>query len=308
MRRTCLNCVYDLAKKDERVVFIGSDIGAGTLDNFKKEMPDRFFMEGVNEANIIGLAAGLALSGKIVYINTIATFITRRCFEQILLDLALHKANVRLIGSGGGFVYGPLGATHEATEDMAIMRAIPNMTIVAPADAEEMKRFMAKTLDWEGPMYIRMGKGGDAIFTTPDMGFDIGKPILIKKGVNVLLISTGIMLGHCLEAEEILKKNGVSCGVLHMHTVKPVNKEMLLEVMKEADIVISVEEHSIIGGLGGAIAEIFAEANFSSPKKFKRLGVPDIFTKEYASQEQLLKKYKLTAEDIAKTASKLKEI
>src|SRR2546425_5843786 len=143
--------VYELAKKDERIVFIGSDLGIGTLDNFRKEMPNRFFMEGVSEANIVGMAAGLALEGRIVYVNTIATFITRRCFEQVVLDLGLHNANVRLIGSGGGVVYAPLGPTHLAIDDIAIMRAIPNMTIVAPCDANEMGRLMPLTLDSHGP-------------------------------------------------------------------------------------------------------------------------------------------------------------
>ena len=135
MRQTCLNMVYELAKADERVFFIGSDLGVGTLNQFKKEIPDRFFMEGVSEANLIGMATGLALEGKIVYVNTLATFLTRRCFEQIVLDACLHHANVRLIGNGGGMVYAPLGPTHLAIEDMAILRAVPNMTIVAPADA-----------------------------------------------------------------------------------------------------------------------------------------------------------------------------
>src|SRR6266705_2239124 len=142
MRKTSLDMVYELARKDKRVFFIGSDLGIGTLKQFKEEMPERFFMEGVSEANIVGMAAGLALEGKIVYINTIATFLTRRCFEQVALDLCLHKANVRLIANGGGVVYAPLGPTHEAIEDIAIFRALPNMTIIAPGDANEMRRFM----------------------------------------------------------------------------------------------------------------------------------------------------------------------
>ena len=142
MRQTCLNMIYELAKDDERILFIGSDLGVGTLDQFREEMPNRFFMEGVSEANLIGVAAGLALEGKIPYVNTISTFITRRCFEQVVLDLCLHNTKVRLIGNGGGLVYAPLGPTHEAIEDIAILRAIPNMTILAPADADEMRRLM----------------------------------------------------------------------------------------------------------------------------------------------------------------------
>ena len=161
MRKTSLDLVYQLAKKDERVFFIGSDLGVGTLDEFRREIPDRFLMEGVSEMNIVGMAAGLALEGKIVYVNTIATFLTRRCFEQNVLDLGLHNVRVRLISNGGGVVYAPLGPTHLAIDDLAIMRTIPNMTIVAPSDAEEMKRLMPLTIDHPGPIYIRLGKGGD---------------------------------------------------------------------------------------------------------------------------------------------------
>src|SRR6266566_6388611 len=160
MRKTCLDMVYELARKDKRIFFMGSDLGIGTLKAFKAEMPDRFFMEGVSEANIVGMAAGLALEGKIVYVNTIATFITRRCFEQVVLDVGLHNANVRLIASGGGVAYAPLGPTHLAIDDLAIMRTIPNMTVVAPCDADEMRRLMPLTLAHDGPIYIRLGKGG----------------------------------------------------------------------------------------------------------------------------------------------------
>ena len=159
MRKTSLNCVHELALKDSRVVFIGSDLGVGVLEKMKQEIPDRFIMEGVSEQHIIGMAAGMAMDGFIPYVNTIATFLTRRCFEQNVIDLGLHNSNVRLIANGGGLVYAPLGPTHLAIEDIAIMRTIPNMTIVAPADAEEMRRFMVQTVDYKGPIYIRLAKG-----------------------------------------------------------------------------------------------------------------------------------------------------
>jgi transketolase len=181
MRATCVNMVYELAKKDERVVFIGSDLSPGLLAGMKKDYPDRYYMEGVTEANVIGMAAGMALEGFVPYVNTIATFITRRCYEQVAVDLCLHDLPVRLIGNGGGFVYAPLGPTHEAIEDIAIMRALPNMTVVVPADAEEMRRFMAITLDWPHPIYIRLAKGGDEVVTKPEHGFAIGKAILLRE-------------------------------------------------------------------------------------------------------------------------------
>ena len=155
MRKTSLDCVYELAKADPRVVFIGSDLGPGVLAGMKQEMPERFFMEGIAEQHIIGMAAGLAMNGFMPFVNTIATFLTRRCYEQIALDLCLQDLPVRLIANGGGGVYAPLGPTHLAVEDMAIMRALPNMTVVAPCDAQEMRRLMAATTDWPHPIYIR---------------------------------------------------------------------------------------------------------------------------------------------------------
>jgi transketolase len=191
MRKTCLDMVYELAKSDARVVFIGSDLGIGTLKQFKAEMPSRFFMEGVSEANLIGISAGFALEGKIVYANTIATFLTRRCFEQVCLDLCLHNVNVRLIGNGGGLVYAPLGPTHLATEDLAIFRALPHMTILAPADATEMRRMMPLTLNHPGPIYIRLGKGGDPVVTDPAQPFEIGKIFVMRSGGDAVIVSPG---------------------------------------------------------------------------------------------------------------------
>src|SRR5438132_7030747 len=171
MRNTCLNMVYELAKQDERVVFIGSDLSPGLLAGMKRDMPSRYFMEGITEQNIIGMAAGLAMEGYVPYVNTIATFITRRCYEQVAIDLCLHNLPVRLIGNGGGFVYAPLGPTHLAIDDIAIMRALPNMTVVAVCDAKEMVRLMNSTLDWPSPIYIRLAKGGDRVVSSEENGF-----------------------------------------------------------------------------------------------------------------------------------------
>src|SRR5712672_2805337 len=181
MRNACLDKVHDLARRDGRVVFIGSDLSPGLLGDMKREMPERYYMAGITEQNVVGMAAGFAMEGYIPYVNTIATFITRRCYEQVAVDLCLHDLPVRLIGNGGGFVYAPLGPTHEAIEDIAIMRALPNMTVVAPADAEEMRRFMAVTPEWPHPIYIRLGKGGDEVITRREHGFRIGQGILLRE-------------------------------------------------------------------------------------------------------------------------------
>jgi len=179
MRERCLKTIYELAQRDERVVFVGSDLGAGVLDDFRRTIPDRFFMEGVSEQNLVGVAAGLAMEGRVVYLHTIATFLTRRCFEQVAVDLCLHNVNVRLIASGGGCVYAPLGPTHLAIEDLTIMRALPNMAVVAPADAVEMVRFVRASLDHPGPIYVRVAKGHDPVVTTDTGPFEAqsGRPV-----------------------------------------------------------------------------------------------------------------------------------
>jgi transketolase len=296
MRKKSLDMVYELAKKDERIFFIGSDLGVGTLDNFRQEMPDRFFMEGVSEANIVGMAAGLALEGKIVYVNTIATFLTRRCFEQVVLDLGLHNVNVRLIANGGGVVYAPLGPTHLAIDDIAIMRAVPNMTIVAPCDADEMARLMPQTVDHKGPIYIRLGKGGDPIVSSDAAPFRIGRAIPMVVGDDVLLVTTGITLKLALEAAAALKTQGIATTVLHMPTVKPLDAESFLTYARRADAIVSIEEHTIIGGLGGALAEVIAEAGFEPARRFRRIGIPDLFPHGYGSQASMMARCEITAE------------
>jgi len=305
MRKTCLDMVYELAKKDDRIIFIGSDLGIGTLQQFKEEMPGRFFMEGVSEANIIGMATGLAIEGKIIYVNTLATFITRRCFEQVVLDVCLHNVNVRLIGNGGGLVYAPLGPTHEATEDVAILRAIPNMTIVAPADADEMRRLMPLTVNHRGPIYIRLAKGNDPIVTTNDVSFEIGKAILMREGPDAMMVTTGITLKLALDAATSLSGQGIKATVLHVPTIKPLDTDAVLDHASKVPIVVTIEEHSVIGGLGSAVAETIGEANFNPAKRFKRIGIPDVFPDQYGSQDSLMAHYDITAEMIISVIKQL---
>jgi transketolase len=308
MRATSLECVYELARVDDRIFFIGSDLGVGTLDEFKTEIPDRFFMEGISEQNVIGMAAGLALEGKIPYVNTIATFLTRRCFEQIAVDLCLHNLNVRLIGNGGGMVYAPLGPTHLATEDISLMRSLPNMTIVAPADADEMRRLMPQTVDHDGPIYIRLAKGYDPIVTNDEVPFEIGKGLHMRKGSDVLLVTTGVTLGAAQAAAEELNEFNIDCGILHMPTIKPFDTETFLDLSSMADTIITVEEHTLMGGLGSAAAEVIAEANFYTPKKFKRVGIPDVFPDEYGSQASLMEKYGISAGAIVSQVKEMVDV
>ncbi len=308
MRQECLNRVYELAKKDERVIYVGSDLAAGTLDKFKNEFPKRFFMERIAEMNLAGTSAGLAMECNIVYFNTISTFITRRCFEQVVLDMCLHNVNVRLLGNGGGVVYAPLGPTHLAIEDLSILRAIPNMTVVAPCDPNEMERAVDASLNYNGPMYLRIARGGEEIVSDPSKGFEIGKAICMHDdGSDVLIITTGVTPILAIEAANELKKNALGVTVLHNHTVKPLDFEMNFEYIKKAKIIVTIEENTIIGGLGSAISELIAEAGFEKPKKFKRIGIPDVFPNKYGNQKFLMDYYGISSENLVKVVKGLAE-
>ena len=301
MRKTCLDMVYEVAKKDPRVVFIGSDLGPGVLAEMKHEMPDRFFMEGIQEQHVIGMAAGLAMEGYIPFVNTIATFLTRRCFEQLAVDLCLHNLPVRLIANGGGVVYAPLGPTHLAIEDVSILRALPNMTVVAPTDKEEMKRLMPQTLDVPGPLYIRLGKGGDPVVSRAEDKFEIGKSIELRSGNDIALIATGVMVNRALMAAEQLASEGIDCTVINMHTLKPLDDEKVLELAKLSKLIVTIEEHTLIGGLGSAVIELISDRFEGQPPRIKRIGLPDEFPKQYGSQDSMMEYYGLQPPALAKT-------
>lgn len=302
MRATCLSMVHDLAKRDKRVIFIGSDLSPGLLAPMKKEMPERWYMEGVSEANVIGMAAGLAMEGYIPYVNTIATFITRRCYEQVAVDLCLHDLPVRLIGNGGGLVYAPLGPTHLAIEDIAIMRALPNMTVTAVCDAKEMVRLMNCTLDWPKPIYIRLAKGGDPVVSREENGFTIGKAIPMLRARargSIVFMATGVMTTNCLAAAELLSKDGHDVSVVHFHTIKPLDEETVLEFAQGAQLVVTVEEGTRIGGFGSAVTDLVVEKLGAALPPVRRIGLEDAFPEKYGSQEELFELYGLTPAQIA---------
>jgi len=300
VRRVAIDGIHALARRDPRVVFVGSDLGAGVLDAMRAEFPDRFFMEGVSEQAIIGMAAGLAMDGYIPYINTIATFLTRRCYEQIAIDLCLHRLPVRLIASGGGTVYAPLGPTHMATEDLAILRALPHMTVVAPCDAPEMKRVMDASLDVPGPLYVRIAKGDDPVVSDPAAPFAIGRAVVMRPAGEILFVGTGVATTRALAAADILEREGIACGVLHAHTIKPFDAAALCDQAAAARLIVTVEEHTRVGGLGSLVAETLADEGVLRP--LLRLGLPDAFSRDYGNQEHVLTCAGLTASDIASAA------
>lgn len=308
MRKRSLDMVHTLAKRDERVVFVGSDLSPNLLGEMKKEFPSRYYMEGIAEANVIGMAAGMAMDGFIPYVNTIATFITRRCYEQVAIDLCLHDLPVRLIGNGGGYVYAPLGPTHEAIEDIAIMRALPRMTVTAVCDADEMTRLMEATLDWPHPIYIRLGKGGDPVISKAERGFAIGKAIDMIDGEtgdsDVLLIGTGVATTQALKAASSLAADGIRCRLLHVHTVKPLDSDAIVAAAGKTKLVLTVEEHSVIGGLGSAVLETLSDRLAGALPPVKRLGIPDKFAEHYGSQAKLMEDFRFDAKGIDAAARK----
>jgi transketolase len=296
--------VYELAKRDKRALFIGSDLNPDLLGDMKRNMPERWYMEGITEANVVGMAAGLAMEGYIPYVNTIATFITRRCYEQVIIDLCLHNLPVRLIGNGGGLVYAPLGPTHLAIEDIAIMRALPNMTVTAVCDAKEMERLMDCTLEWPNPIYIRLAKGGDPVVSREENGFAIGKAIPMRKAVSkrsIVLMTTGVMTTNSLAAAGILAKGGIDVSVVHFHTIKPLDEEAVLDFASRAPLVVTVEEGIRIGGFGSAIADLLLDKHTASMPPIVRIGLPDSFPNKYGVQDDLFDEYGLMPAQIAAT-------
>jgi transketolase len=304
MRQTCLAQVHRTGAAMR--VWCSSDLTWGrNARRLPPGVPDRFFMEGVSEAEHHRDGCRPGARGFIPYVNTIATFLTRRCYEQTALDVCLHQLPVRLIGNGGGLVYAPLGPTHEAIEDIAIMRALPHMTVVAPADAAEMKRVMPLTLDWPGPIYVRLAKGGDQVVTDtlPVVGLD--GAVLARDGNAALLVTTGVGLQIALKAATHLSSIGLEVRVLHFPTVKPLDTERLLAAATGMPAVVTIEEHSIIGGLGSAVAETLLERGLNPLPAFRRVGLPDVFADQYGSQATLMTRYGITPEAVAEIVQSL---
>ena len=239
------------------------------------------------------------MSGKTVYVNTIASFLTRRCFEQNVLDVCLTNSNVRLLANGGGLVYAPLGPTHLAPEDISIMRSIPNMSVLVPCDADEMERAILATENHQGPIYVRFSKGfGDPIVSKPEHGYEFGKAIIHRNAGDVLFIACGTMLFRSLKVAENLEKKGISTGVVNMHTIKPLDVDTIYPMMKKAKVVVTVEEHSSIGGLGDAVGSVIAENTKDLNISFKKLSLPDSFTDQYGTQNSLIERYGLEVHQI----------
>ncbi|MFH1181035.1 MAG: transketolase C-terminal domain-containing protein [bacterium] len=276
MRKVFFKTLEDIAKEDKSIFLLAADLGVKFFQNFKDIDPKRAINVGVAEQNMIGVAAGLAMSGKNVYCYSIIPFLTMRAFEQVRVDLCGHNLNVKLLGAGGGLVYGLEGMTHHALEDIAIMRSLPNMTVTAPGDAKEAEALAIASVNFSGPLYVRFGRDIDPVVHKNNPEFKIGKGIVINEGKDICLIATGSMLYPAATVQEILKEKGFAPGLVSMHTIKPIDEELTKDCAKKYQAIFTLEEHSVIGGLGSAVAEVLAESNYG--KTFKRIGIADRYT------------------------------
>lgn len=306
MRAAFISTLIDLARKDERIFLLVGDVGYSLVEPYAQEFPRRFVNIGIAEQNMVGIAVGLALSGKTVFAYSIANFPTLRCVEQIRNDVCYHNANVKIVTAGGGLIYGALGTTHHVTEDVAIMRVLPNMTVVAPGDPAEAALATRATAEWSGPCYLRLGRTNDPQVhqTTPD--FQIGKAIKLCEGQDITLIASGGVLHNTVQAAQQLAQQRIQSRVLSMHTIKPLDKVAVLSAATETGAIVTIEEHNIIGGLGSAVAEVLAEEN-NPNVAFMRMGIPDEFCTRVGSQAYLRELYCLSVEGIVSSVKKLME-
>ncbi len=290
------------AGKNKNVVALDADLAESTRSiMFAEKYPERFFEMGVAEQDLIGTAAGLAASGKIPFASSFACFITGRSFDQVRLMAAVSKLPIRVVGSHAGLLTGEDGATHQALEDISLMRTLPNMTVIQPSDAVEAEKAVLALASYKGPAYLRLGRGKVPIIHGEDYKFEIGKGELLKKGNDVSIIASGSMVHEALKAAEELEKQKISVRVINIHTIKPIDKTIIIKAAKETGCIVTAEDHSIIGGLGSAVSEVLTE---NIPVPLERVGTKDTFG-ESGKPEELYKKYGLTPDDIIKSVKKV---
>ncbi|MCE5312002.1 MAG: transketolase family protein [Nitrospiraceae bacterium] len=291
----------ELGRKNSRVVALDADLSCSTKTNkFAKAFPERFFNIGISEQDMVGTACGLSLAGKIPFASTFAVFATGRAWEQLRQSVCYSNLNVKIAATHGGLTVGEDGASHQSLEDIAITRALPNMTVIVPADGYETVQAINAAAEYEGPVYIRLGRAKVPAVMPADYKFKIGRAHVFSLGRDVTIIATGIMVAEALAAKELLSKEGIDAGVINMACIKPLDKEAVISAAKASRLIITAEEHSVIGGLGGAVAECLSE---NCPKPLIRIGTNDTFGCS-GTPKELLKLFKLTAADIAEKARK----
>ncbi len=297
MRDHFVEALYKVANLDQNVLLMTGDLGFGVLSKFSKKFSSQYLNVGIAEQNMAGLATGMALEGKTVFIYSIANFPTLRCLEQIRNDICYHKANVKIVAIGCGLSYGALGISHHATEDMAIMRSLPEMTVVAPGDTVEAAAATYAVYEKPGPSYLRLGRGGEPKVHEKGISFEIGKAIRLFEGNDILLISTGGILKNVVEARKLLCQKGFSVALYSMHTLKPFDRVAVEEAAQRVPLIVTIEEHSITGGLGSAVSEVLAELS-GKKTRLKRLGLGSGFSSIVGDQEYLRNIYGLSVHKI----------
>ncbi len=292
----------ELGEENNSIVVLDADLSGSTkTSTFAKKFPERFFNMGIAEANMVGTAAGLAATGKIPFLSTFAIFAVGRAWEQVRQSVAYPGANVKIVATHGGVTVGEDGGSHQSVEDIAIMRAVPNMTVIVPADGPETSRAIRAAAAYKGPVYVRLGRNKVPTVTPDDVPFEIGKGVQLADGTDVTFVTTGLMTGQAVAAAEALKAEGVSARVVHLATVKPLDGEILLKAARETGAIVTAEEHSIVGGLGGAVAEFLGE---HCPTPMKRVGLNDRFGTS-GKAEELLKYFGLMPADLAEAAREI---
>ena len=288
----------ELSKVNENIVVLDADLSKSTKTaDFKAVCPERFFNMGIAECNMMGVAAGLSTCGKIPFVSTFAMFAAGRAFEQIRNSICYPKLNVKVCATHAGLTVGEDGASHQTIEDLSLMRSIPNMVVLSPADDVETEAAIKAIADYNGPCYVRLGRlPVNTINDVSSYKFEIGKGIVVSEGLDATIVATGIMVEAAIEAKDTLSKEGINVRVINIHTIKPMDEEILVSAAKETGVIVTAEEHSVIGGLGSAVSEVLSE---KCPVPVLKVGVKDTFG-ESGKPEELLKAYGLTSEDIVK--------
>lgn len=286
MRNAYLSTLYDLARKDKRIVALIADNGAIVYDRYRADFPEQYVNCGISEANMIGVSAGLASCGKIPFAYTISNFLVYRAYEQIRNDVCLQRMNVKLVGVGVGFVYSNLGPTHHGTEDIAVMRCLPHITIFSPADPLETRKVTEAAAAIDGPVYIRIATGGSPAIYADDYHFSVGRAVELKPGRDITLIATGASVYDALRAARDLENEGVSARCVNVHTIKPLDRDAVVRAARETGRILVVEEQNVSGGLAGAVAEVLLEEG-AGAVVFRRLGLRDAFAAGYGSHDDL---------------------
>lgn len=294
------NALAELGDKYENLYVFDADLAAATKTGiFKKKFPDRFFDCGIAESNMMGVAAGMAATGKIPFVSTFAMFAAGRAFEQVRNSIGYPHLNVKIGATHAGISVGEDGATHQCNEDIALMRTIPGMTVIIPADDVEAKAAVEAAINYEGPVYMRFGRLAVPVFNDPDTyKFEIGKGIKLRDGNDITIVATGLMVYEAIEAAKTLAQQGIEATVINIHTIKPIDKDIIIEAAKKTGLVLTVEEHSVIGGLGEAVCDVLCE---NYPTKVVKIGVNDEFGHSGPAVE-LLKQFGLCAENIVNKA------